>query len=372
MWSVSTMASARLPDDLVGQARALIDQDRAGEAAALLRPLVEAGGGGFLARSTLAQALSAAGDHEAALDVARETHLLHSGVPQAALDLGRILLQTGALPVAIAELQRALRLDPGLAEARYRLGCAWLEAGEPDKALEAFGSLAGPPVPDGLSTKIAEAHAMRAAPRADPRYVRHLFDQFSADYDARMIGQLRYAAPQILRELARLVLPEAANRSLAVLDLGCGTGLSGAAFRDLASRLDGIDLSPAMIAEARARGIYDALHVADIETALAAITATYDLLLAADTLVYLGDLTRVFDRAWEVLKSGGSFLFTTERAAAGEFELGPKRRWRHSENYLRRQAGRAGFEVVGLMTCAPRTEAGQPVEGWAVALRKQS
>src|ERR1051325_7481624 len=129
MSSVSTMASARLPDDPVGEARALIEQDRAAEAAALLRPLVEAGGGGFLARSTLARALSAAGDDEAALQVARETLLLHPGVPQAALDLGRILLETGALPVAIAELQRALRLDPDLAEARYLLGCAWLEAG---------------------------------------------------------------------------------------------------------------------------------------------------------------------------------------------------------------------------------------------------
>lgn len=372
MWSVSTMASARLPDDLAGEARALIEQDRAGEAAALLRPLVDADRGGFLARSTLAQALSAAGDHEGALDLARETRLLHPDIPQAGLDLGGILLQAGALPAAIAELQRALRLDPGLAEARYLLGCAWLEAGEPDKALEAFGSLTRPSAPDELAARLAEAHAMRAAPRADPGYVRHLFDQFSADYDARMIGQLHYAAPQILRELARLVLPEARNRSLAVLDLGCGTGLSGAAFRDLASRLDGIDLSPAMIAEARARGLYDSLQVADIETALAARTATYDMLLAADTLVYLGDIARVFDGACAALKSGGSFLFTTERAAAGEFELGPKRRWRHSEDYLRRQAERAGFEVAGLMACVPRTEAGQPVDGWAVALRKAS
>jgi predicted TPR repeat methyltransferase len=372
MWSVSTMASARLPDDLVSEARALIEQDRAGEAAALLRPLVEAGGGGFLARSTLAQALSVGGDHVAALEIARETLQLHPGIPQAALDLGRILLRADALPVAIAELQRALRLDPDLADARYLLGCAWLEAGEPDKALEAFGSLAGPSTPKDLLAKIAEVQAMRAAPRADPRYVRHLFDQFSADYDARMIGQLHYAAPPILRELARLVLPEAANRSLAVLDLGCGTGLSGAAFHDLAFRLDGIDLSPAMVAEARSRGIYDALHVADIETALAARAATYDLLLAADTLVYLGDLARVFDGAQAALKPDGSFLFTTERAAAGDYELGPKRRWRHSEDYLRGQAGRAGFEVAGFLPCVPRTEAGQPVEGWAVALRKLS
>ena len=71
----------------------------------------------------------------------------------------------------------------------------------------------------------------------------------------RMIGQLAYAAPQILRDLADLVMP--GREQLAILDLGCGTGLAGAVFKPLAARLDGIDLSPAMIEKARARGIYD-------------------------------------------------------------------------------------------------------------------
>ena len=83
-----------------------------------------------------------------------------------------------------------------------------------------------------------------------------------------MIGQLGYAAPQILLDLAAMVMP--GRERLSILDLGCGTGLAGAAFRPLAARLDGIDLSPAMIEKARARGIYDHLAVADLETALAA------------------------------------------------------------------------------------------------------
>ena len=47
---------------------------------------------------------------------------------------------------------------------------------------------------------------MRTAPRSNARYVQHLFDQFSADYDARMIGHLAYRAPTIMRELAELVM----------------------------------------------------------------------------------------------------------------------------------------------------------------------
>jgi predicted TPR repeat methyltransferase len=157
---------------------------------------------------------------------------------------------------------------------------------------------------------------------------------------------------------------------LSILDLGCGTGLAGAAFKPMAARLDGVDLSPAMIAKARTRGIYDELQVADLETALVAPGPDYDLILAADTLVYLGDLCRVFESAHARLCRDGYFLFTVEKASGADFELGPKRRWRHSEAYLRGLAAANGFGVAGLVAAEPRHEAGQPVEGFAVALSR--
>ncbi|HXL98399.1 MAG TPA: methyltransferase domain-containing protein [Rhizomicrobium sp.] len=352
--------------DPIAEADGLIADGRAREAAALLKNLIEAGRGGLLARLRLARALDAAGDNGAALAVARETALLHPNISLVAAALGEALLGGGRLPTAIGEFQRALRLDPDNAEARLGLGRAWLDAGEPEKALEAFDAIADEDARVWAAPKIAEAHAMRAAPRSNARYVRHLFDQFSTDYDARMIGQLGYRAPAILRELFDLTI---AADGLSILDLGCGTGLSGEAFRDAAARLDGIDLSPAMIAKARARGIYDDLRVADLETTLDGARA-YDLILAADTLVYFGDLAAVFKGAVRSLAPGGNFLFTVEKADGDGFELGPKRRWRHSQAYLRAQAGHAGFEISGFVDCVPRSEAGVPVEGYAVALAK--
>jgi len=290
------------------------------------------------------------------LEAAREAALLHPGDAGRALDHGEALLAAGRLPEAIGELQRALRLDHENAEARHALGRAWLAAGEPEKALQALASLSG------VDDEVAQARAMLAAPRSDAGYVRHLFDQFAADYDQRMTGQLAYAAPTILRQLAGLVMPGA--EGLRVLDLGCGTGLTGLAFKDMAATLDGIDLSPVMVEKARARRIYDRLIVGDIEAA----QGPYDLWLAADTLVYLGDLAKIFAAARRSLPAGGIFLFTIERKDGDGFELGPKRRWRHSENYLRQQAQTHGFDVTGLMECVPRHEAGQPVAGFAAAL----
>jgi predicted TPR repeat methyltransferase len=353
-----------LDGDPIEAAEALIASGKADEAARDLRARLAAGRGGLLARLTLVKALLAAGDHEGALAEAREAVALNSQVAVAVLALGEALLAAELLPTAIAELQRALRLDPGLVQARLLVAQAWLKAGEADKALEALGELDDPP-----AAMIAAAQGIKAAPRSDPGYVRHLFDQFSADYDTRMIGQLGYAAPQILFGLSQMVMP--GRDELAILDLGCGTGLSGAAFKPLAARLDGIDLSPAMIEKARARNIYDHLAVADLESALAmpghGFDVSYDLILAADTLVYLGDLGAVFAAARARLTQDGFFLFTVEQAEQG-FELGPKRRWRHSDAYLRATAEAAGFTVAGLLTAVPRHEAGNPVPGFAVAL----
>jgi predicted TPR repeat methyltransferase len=154
------------------------------------------------------------------------------------------------------------------------------------------------------------------------------------------------------------------------LDLGCGTGLSGAAFKDLAGRLDGVDLSPKMIEAARRRAIYDGLRVGDIETVLAEAGPNYDVVLAADTLVYLGDLAPVLAGVRGRLKQRGFFFFTLEKAAGETYELGPKRRYRHAQAYIRQEAARAGLEVMGLLDCSPRDEAKTPVAGFAVALRR--
>ncbi|HSS13338.1 MAG TPA: methyltransferase domain-containing protein, partial [Rhizomicrobium sp.] len=326
------------------------------------------------ARITLVKALLAAGDTAAALAEAREAVSLNPNIAPAVLALGEALLAADLLPTAIAELQRALRLDPGLSRARELLAGAWLKAGEADKALEALGALDDPP-----AAMVAAAEAIKTAPRSDPGYVRHLFDQFSADYDSRMIGQLGYAAPQILLDLAAMVMPgigasaragATIKKTLAILDLGCGTGLAGMVFRPFAARLDGIDLSPAMVEKARARNIYDSLAVADLESALSAPGPAYDLILAADTLVYLGDLSTVFGAAHARLHPDGFFFFTVEMADREGFELGPKRRWRHSEAFLRTLAERAGFHVAGLVAATPRHEAGVPVAGFAVALAR--
>jgi len=110
--------------------------------------------------------------------------------------LGEALLAAENLPAAIAELQRALRADSRPCPRPLSHCRAWLEAGERKKRWRFFRTLDAQDVP-GLADIVARAEAIKNAARSDAGYVRHLFDQFSADYDSRMLGQLGYAAPQI-------------------------------------------------------------------------------------------------------------------------------------------------------------------------------
>ena len=346
--------------DPIEHANALIGKGQAREAAAYLAGWLERGRGGLLLRLSLVRAYIASGETSKALALAREVSHANAYVADAVLALGEALASAQMLPLAIAEFQRALRLAPSLDAARLSLAKAWLDAGEPDKAEEELSRVDGHPLAARLRERALRMCAQR---RSDPGYVRNLFDQFSIDYDARMREQLAYSAPEVLRTLADLVLPR--KKGLRILDLGCGTGLAGLAFRDMASSIEGIDLSPAMAEKARATGIYDRVTVGDIESASG--SRAYDLALAADTFVYLGDLDPSLERVASRLDRAGFLLFTVEKHSGEGFDLGPKRRWRHSESYLRDRASAYGFQIAGLVACTPRTEAGVPVDGLACA-----
>ena len=188
--------------DPIEAAEALIASGRAQEAARALRARLDAGRGGLLARLTLVKALLAAGDTQVALAEAREAVSLNPNVAVAVLALGEALLAADALPTAIAELQRALRLDPDLVRARELIALAWLKAGEADKALEQLQALDDPPA--GM---LAACEAIKRAPAPIPAMSAICSTNSLPITTLRMIGQLAYAAPQILLDLADMVMP---------------------------------------------------------------------------------------------------------------------------------------------------------------------
>ena len=206
-----------------------------------------------------------------------------------------------------------------------------------------------------------------APPRAPAGYVRKLFDQFAPRFDAELEGRLNYRTPALLAEVIGAVLP--ANAALSVLDLGCGTGLSGLALKPFARRLEGVDLSPRMLDAARARDIYTALHEADLLAFLPTRRATYDLIAAADVLNYLGDLTPALAAMRAALRPNGLAAFSLETGEIAPFELAEGMRYRHSPAHARALAEAAGFAVLSETLVTLREERGQPVAGMLMILR---
>ena len=358
--------------DPLSEPLALIAEGRAGEVVARCEAMLAQGRGGVLTRVALGRALTATGRAGAAIDVLREASLLSPDTAEVVLAFGEALAAAEALPAAIGEFQRAARLAPDDGRPHWQIAQLWLAAGEADKA-EAAGAHAarlGGADEAAVVQLHAAAQAIRTAARADAGYVRQLFNQFAADYDTRMRSRLGYAAPGVLRDLASLLLDPSGRFD--ILDLGCGTGLSGVAFKPIAKSLSGIDLSPRMLDQARALSIYDLLCEGDVENLPARLDGPFDIAIAADVLVYLGDLRTLFSAVRRRLRGDGLWLFTTERGESHDFEAGPKRRYRHSEAYLRALAAAHRFDVASLVECVTRYEAGEPVASWAAAFRARN
>jgi predicted TPR repeat methyltransferase len=204
-------------------------------------------------------------------------------------------------------------------------------------------------------------------------YVRALFDQYARHYDLSLLEGLDYRGPQLLFDAVM-----AACRTLGratyfdrALDLGCGTGLAGAVFAPRIDSLVGVDISPAMIEQARGTGRYNHLHVGDVLEFLARENAACaDLVIAADSLPYCSDLAPLARASARVLEEGGLFAFTVETHDGEGVILRETLRYAHGADHLQAALTGAGLACVSLTVASSRTERNIPVPGLVVVAEK--
>jgi predicted TPR repeat methyltransferase len=253
-------------------------------------------------------------------------------------------------------------------------------------------------------------------------YVSGLFDRFAATFDERLVAELHYVGHELVANAARrsvrgdgeLAL-RAARGELRVLDLGAGTGLCGKLVSDWSKsttgKLVGVDLSPKMLALAAALGVYDELVVAEVtawcvahaaksgsaakqahappavppaeeETQAPAAAALvvdfcrpFDIVLAADTVIYFGALGELFAAVGNLLAQNGRFIFSCEagKSAEGEeesaadaacrdgWELQGSGRYVHSRACVLGAARRCGLVLESSESALMRIENGVEV-----------
>ncbi len=132
-----------------------------------------------------------------------------------------------------------------------------------------------------------------------------IYKDWAESYDATMLEGLSYVAP---RRTAQHLARHLDDKGAAILDLGCGTGLAAQGLADLGYRcLDGLDLSEAMLAVARKRGIYRHLLTGDLTERLPIDEGAYDGAIASGIFTHGHLGADCLDEIVRILKPGGLF-----------------------------------------------------------------
>lgn len=267
---------------------------------------------------------------------------------------------------------QAVELAPGWAAGWFALGDAHARSGDMHGATEAFaqaalldsGGILGAPL------ALAALDAGDLPSGADAAHVRALFDAYAPRFEAHLATALAYRAPELLCAALDSLAPS--QKFARAIDLGCGTGLMGAAIRPRVRWLAGVDLSPKMVAQARGKALYDVLEVGDMVATLHR-HAPLDLVTAADVLVYVGDLAPVFEAVAQSLAHDGKFAFSLQRSDDGrDVSVGADRRFAHSDAHVRQRATDAGLIVRVCEAASTRRDAGQDVPGLIAVLSRPS
>lgn len=277
-----------------------------------------------------------------------------------------VMAERGREAEAIADWRRSLELDVMQPSVRQDLSAALARRGHigPDDD-ESFG----------LSLSLAQTavDAGSGVPdRAPVEFMRRLFDRLAPAYEGTMTNDQDYAGPATL---AAMVAPVIDPDGVATaLDAGCGTGLAAPYLRPLARRLDGTDISPAMLEAARSKSLYDRLEAADLPEFLTRHPDEYDLIFCVGVLGAFGDLEPVIEAAARSLRSGGVLALTADahcqddayRMSGNHFQL-----YTHSPEAMRGKLRDHGLSIIRCHEYVDRMVAGhaeQPIAVGAVAV----
>ncbi|MCU6499687.1 tetratricopeptide repeat protein [Rugamonas sp. A1-17] len=281
---------------------------------------------------------------------------------------GAAMHRLGIFDAALDSYDQALALKPDYALAHYARGNTLRSMGRNDEAIAAYrAALAHGDNPETIAFALASVGAGETPAALPAEYVRSLFDQYANHFDQHLVEVLDYRTPSYLDSLIRRTIGADQPDTL---DLGCGTGLCGPYLKAYAGKLAGVDLSRQMLDKAAERKLYDSLACDDLTAYLDTQRDAWDLAVAADVFVYIGDLAPVFAGVHRALRDGGHFCFTVEAGEGADYALRPSNRYAHTQAYLERLAAETGFQLKAAEALTARQENGAPIAALALMLQK--
>lgn len=281
-------------------------------------------------------------------------------------NLAVIETRLGSIDKAINYYQQVLRDNPRHFASLNNLGVLYLQQQSIETAKYYFEkALQERPDSESLQYTLGAITGDCSHQQAPQTYISNLFNSYAGHFDLHAKQALEYCTPELLKSsVASFFLspPTALN----ILDLGCGTGLCGALFKSWSQRLIGVDLAANMLAKAKEKNIYDTLILDENVHYLQHTPKTFDLITAADVLVYQGELEPIFQAAYKALVSNGLFAFSLEYLEDDQrdFVLQPSGRFAHSEKYIKRLAQKTHFEILSIEVLPTRRQRNNWVYGY--------
>ncbi|MES2887677.1 MAG: tetratricopeptide repeat protein, partial [Pseudomonadota bacterium] len=154
---------------------------------------------------------------------------------------------------ALQALDQAIAIEPTLAEAWSQRGSLMRDTGRLAEAARCYEQALANGGDETLNRFYLSSVQGGAAPAHPPAlYVEALFDEYADEFQTHLVERLNYQAHTTLLAPLRA----SGTRFERVLDLGCGTGLCGRLIQAQAATVEGVDLSAAMVAQARTSGAY--------------------------------------------------------------------------------------------------------------------
>jgi predicted TPR repeat methyltransferase len=293
-------------------------------------------------------------------------------LPEAHYSLGLIFINENRLDEAESAFYRALDQDPRYVDAFVQLGSLLRHRDKRKEALELYRRFSET-YPEHLDAKfflpILESGTDPGRIPIEILAEQYRTAEVASTFDEGMTKKLDYVVPVRVKEhMTRLFGDKSA--SMDALDLGCGTGLYGSAVKRWTRRLVGVDLSAAMLAQAKRKGVYDELVCGELIETLDGISEQYDLVMAMDVLVFFGDLTPIFERVKKVLRPQGLFILDLEKGdEAHRWQLHIFGNYVHSRRYITELAERNGFSELLCEELEIRKEVSSHVKGYLAFLQ---
>lgn len=318
------------------------------------------------AHNNLGCVLKQQGKLAEAVGAFRKAISLKSDHADAHCNLGVVLMDQGNLAEAVVACRMAITIRPDHADAHERLGRLLSLMGQTDQAMDVYRNWLSYDESNPVALHMLAACKGRDAPeRASDGYLQLVFDGLANSFEQNL-KSLDYCAPELLAAAISKKVT-VAEEQCDILDAGCGTGLCGPYLRPYARHLVGVDLSTGMLRKATERGIYDDLVTSELTEYLSGCFDAYDIIVAADTLVYFGDLKPLLAGAANALRPNGLLVVSAESRHDDEvargFLLQQHGRYCHTAEYLKQTLTDAGLTVRSVALATLRMECGRPVCG---------